>query len=181
LFQYGSNMKVQRLEDAIARRAPRHAPAGTPTRVTLLGPAELPGWEFDLGGHNHDGERVCDIREVTGRVSSVWGALFEIDGVLVVRPDGLRSVLDRIEGHRRDHQAPDVYRPTCVEVLCNDSRLHAFTFVCTAAARQCPSGCPHLAVPDYVQDVVVGAAAVGLPVDYQALLASACQAALVGA
>jgi hypothetical protein len=172
-------MKLQRLQDAIARYAPHHAPAGTPTGVKLLGRAELPGWTFDLGGHGaSNGERVCDIREIGG--PGVWGALYEIDSALVIRADDRRSVLDTIEGHRRDKQERDVYRPTCVELLSEASRLHAWTFVCSATARRCPDDRSHRASLGYVKDVLDGAKAVGLPEDYRVLLKRACEAAVAG-
>ncbi len=110
----------------------------------------------------------------------MWGALYEVDAALVVRRDDLRSVLDTIEGHRRDNQECDVYRPTCVELLSEASRLHAWTFVCSATARRCPDNCSHRASREYVKDAMDGAEAVGLPEEYRVFLKRACEVAVAG-
>ena len=174
LFQYGSNMKQRRLEEKINSQVNRYAPSDVLATIEMVGRAAVRGWQFRLGGHNSAGKVVCDMVEAPYE-STVWGALYQLDRQLVLRSDGNRSVLDRIEGHRRDNASPDTYRPTCVEVEWDGSGAHAWTYVCSPTARRCPPECPHTATEGYINAVLVGAVEIGLPEDYQDCLREACR------
>jgi hypothetical protein len=138
------------------------------------------GWRFDLGGHNADQKRVCDIRPVGGN-AVMWGALWDLHPSLVVRPDGQRSLFDRIEGYRRGGKSAwDIYRRIPVEVCFEAEPCQAWTYVCTPEARRCLRGCRHVADPCYTKHVLRGAAALALPDDYQAFLDNGCGEAQVG-
>jgi hypothetical protein len=181
LFQYGSNMDQNRLEERISDpRMARYLPADLPPRVELRGAACLVGWRFDMLGHNGDDQRVCDIVKV-GDTTVVWGALWDLDPFLVVRPDGQRSFFDRIEGYRREKSKPDTYIPLHIEVLFEGQPCHARTYVCSPEARPCSADdCTHVADRKYTKYVRRGAASLCLPEDYQACLRGVCEEALAG-
>ena len=65
----------------------------------------------------------------------VWGARYEIDRELLVRSDGRRSVLDRIEGHRTEID-PENYRPITVTVELDGESNYAQTYVGDDDARR---------------------------------------------
>jgi hypothetical protein len=170
LFQYGSNMAHQRFIERIRQEYKRHAPPGTPIRVTSLGAARLGGWSLrlDLWSATR-GCRVLNIAEQDG--SEVWGSLYDIASELVTRSDGKRSVVDRLEGHLTTRD-PENYAKICVIVDLAGEAKEAWTYVglrdavdrCVRAhpATQCDAG--------YADAVIEGAESLGVPVDYLAEL-----------
>lgn len=172
LFQYGSNMSEQRLRAKI-REHQSYAPAGAGLDVRLLGCARLKGWRFVLDLYS--ARQAClvgDIVEGEDR-DEVWGALYELDRQLLVRSDGRRSVLDRIEGHRTEVD-PENYRLITVTVeLAGDPR-EAHTYVGDDDARgRCSSYHPDAKPrPDYLRAILDGADALGLPARYVRALAT---------
>lgn len=171
LFQYGSNMSEQRLRDKI-REHRRYAPAGADLDVRLLGCARLKGWEFVLDLYSaQQGCLVGDIVEGEDD-GEVRGALYELDRQLLVRSDGRRSVLDRIEGHRTERD-PENYRPITVTVELAGDLREAHTYVGDDdARRRCSSDHPDAKPrPDYLRAILDGANAVGLPTGYVRALA----------
>src|SRR5262249_50573542 len=143
------------------------APEGTPLDVRLLGTARLRGWAlvFDLFSASHQ-SRVADIVEADD-AAEVWGALYELSTELVIRSDGERSVLDRIEGHRTERD-PENYRPMEINVEVDgvDEASYVYVGIDDARAR-CGDMHPLAQVsPEYASVVLEGAAAVGLPVAY---------------
>jgi AIG2-like family len=172
LFQYGSNMSEQRLRAKI-REHQSYAPAGAELGVRLLGCARLTGWRFvlDLYSARQDC-LVADIVEGEDG-DETWGALYELDRKLLVRMDGRRSVLDRIEGHRTERD-PENYRPTTVTVELGGDSREAHTYVGGVdARRRCSADHPGAKTrPDYLRAILNGAEAVGLPATYVRALAT---------
>jgi cation transport regulator ChaC len=171
LFQYGSNMSLDRLQLRVDTLAKRYAPEVSRTKIRSLGQARLPGWRFtlDLYSTGQD-SRVADICEGSAE-DQVWGVAYKLHRELVDRSDGRRSVLDRIEGHRTERN-PENYRPRIVGVELGGALVSAVTYVGTEdSRRRCRKehkGAP--VKPSYADAVLDGAASVGLPPDYQALL-----------
>jgi AIG2 family protein len=163
LFQYGSNMSERRLAAAIQRHA-RFAPPETPLGLRLVGNARLRGWSFafDLFSATQE-SLVADIIEG----DEVWGALYELNRELVVRADGGRSVLDRIEG-RRTERDPENYALIDVVVDAHGSPQSALVYVGTDEARErCRTYRPNARPSsEYVRSILEGAAAADLPVHY---------------
>lgn len=150
----------------------RHAPAGTPVLVTLLGPARLDGWRLrpNLWSATR-GCRVVNIVEERG--SEVWGALYEVSLDLVTRRDGKRSVVDRLERHRTTIH-PENYTKVCVTLDLDGEPMAAWTYI---GLREAIDRCEHehpetVCDADYVGTVIAGAESVGLPVAYRAALRS---------
>jgi gamma-glutamylcyclotransferase (GGCT)/AIG2-like uncharacterized protein YtfP len=167
LFQYGSNMSKKRLMAKI-REHKSYAPVGAELDVWLLGGARLKGWRFvfDL----YSARQECLVGDIAKRDDNdeVWGALYELDRQLLVRSDGGRSVLDRIEGHRTN------YRLITVTVELDGDPRVAHTYIGREDARQrCALDHPN-AKPrrDYLQAILDGAYAVELPSRYIAALAT---------
>lgn len=176
LFQYGSNMSEDRLAAKI-REHQSYAPVGAELDVRLLGCARLKGWRFVLDLYSARQEcLVGDIVEGEDG-DEVWGALYELDRQLLVRSDGRRSVLDRIEGHRTEMD-PENYRPIAVTVELDGDPREAHTYVGGEDARQrCRLDHPDAAPrPDYLRAILDGANAVGLPATYIAALATTIEA-----
>lgn len=176
LFQYGSNMSEKRLTDKI-REHQSYAPVGAELDIRLLGCARLKGWRFVLDLYS--ARQACLVGDIVEGedVDEVWGALYELDRQLVVRSDGRRSVLDRIEGHRTETD-PENYRPITVTVELDGNPREAHTYVGgDDARRRCrldhPDAKPR---PDYLQAILDGADAVGLPSRYMAALATTIEA-----
>ena len=108
----------------------------------------------------------------------VWGALYELDRELVLRADGERSALDAIEGHMPNVDAEN-YWPMCATVALEgeaNRRVHAWTYVGHPEARL---RVPAAARPseNYLDRVLVGAAEIGLPLEYREQLRVAVQVA----
>lgn len=166
-------MSQERLEAKIAQHAPRYAPPGTPLSIRLVGPGRLRGWTFVVDLHSARGNcRVGNVVE-GGEDEEVWGALYELDRELVVRSDGNRSVLDRIEGHRTERDPPN-YEPATVTVQVADLAYVGQTYIGRPDARErCMAEHPH-AVPseEYGRAVLEGARVLGLPQRYRASLGS---------
>jgi gamma-glutamylcyclotransferase (GGCT)/AIG2-like uncharacterized protein YtfP len=173
LFQYGSNMSSARLQEQVRRFARVYAPPAVPLDVRFLGKAALRGWRFVADLYSAGNEcRVCNVIPQEG--STVWGALYELDVELVLRTDGTRSVLDRIEGHRTTSD-PENYTPIEVLVVADGSEFAAWTYIGLDEARaRCAEGFSDAPVSDnYRSAVLDGAAAVELPPAYVAHLAEA--------
>lgn len=176
LFQYGSNMSEERLRAKI-REHQSYAPAGAELDVRLLGCARLTGWRFAFDLYSaRQGCLVGDIVE-SDDGDEVWGALYELDRELVIRSDGGRSVLDRIEGHRTEAD-PENYRPITVTVELDGELKDAHTYVGGEdARRRCrldhPEAKPR---PDYLRAILDGAHSVGLPGRYVQALAMTIEA-----
>jgi gamma-glutamylcyclotransferase (GGCT)/AIG2-like uncharacterized protein YtfP len=180
LFQYGSNMSEKRLTAKI-REHKSYAPGGSELEVRLLGCARLRGWRFVLDLYSARQEcLVGDIVEGEDR-DEVWGALYDLDRQVLVRSDGKRSVLDRVEGHRTEMD-PENYRPITVTVELDGDPIEAHTYAGREDARQrCrldhPGARPR---PDYLRAILHGANDVGLPMRYMAALATAIEARAPG-
>jgi gamma-glutamylcyclotransferase (GGCT)/AIG2-like uncharacterized protein YtfP len=172
LFQYGSNMSEQRLTAKI-REHRSYAPVGAELDVRLLGCARLKGWRFVLDLYSARQECLVGDIILGEDGDEVWGALYELDRRLLVRSDGRRSVLDRIEGHRTEMD-PENYRPITVAVELDDDRKEAHTYVGREDARErCRSDHPDAKPrPDYLLAILDGANGVGLPSEYMAALAT---------
>lgn len=176
LFQYGSNMSEKRLTAKI-REHQSYAPVGAELDLRLLGCARLKGWRFVLDLYSARQEcLVGDIVEGEDG-DEVWGALYALDRQLLVRSDGRRSVLDRIEGHRTEMD-PENYRPITVTVELDGDSREAHTYVGAEDARQrCrldhPDAKPR---PDYLRAILDGAHSLGLPTRYIAALATTIEA-----
>lgn len=170
LFQYGSNMSEHRLAARI-RKYQRFAPAGVRRDIRLLGRARLSGWRFVFDLYSAQQEcLVCDI--VKGEDGEeVWGALYELDRELLVRSDGRRSVLDRIEGHRAEVD-PENYRPITVTVELEGELREAHTYVGGEDARlRCRRDHPEARPgPDNLRAILGGAQSIGLPRTYIATI-----------
>ena len=166
LFQYGSNMSQQRLEEAVHQYV-RFAPDGTPLDLRLVGAARLEGWKlvFDLFSVGQL-SLVADIHEA-GKADEVWGSLYELSRELVIRSDGRRSVLDRIEGHRTE-RGPENYTLVEVVVEADGKRRSALAYVGTDdARRRCRADHePAEVAASYASSILNGAAAIGLPEQY---------------
>jgi hypothetical protein len=178
LFQYGSNMSEQRLT-AKVRQHQHYAPAGVDLDVRLLGCARLKGWRFILDLYS--ARQSCLVGDIVEADQSdeVWGALYEVDRQLLIRSDGGRSVLDRIEGHRTEVD-PENYRPITVTVELLGEQRAAHTYVgADDARRRCRSDHPD-AKPreDYVTAILDGVRAVALPPRYLRALDTTLQAEL---
>jgi hypothetical protein len=176
LFQYGSNMSEQRLTAKI-RTHQSYAPVGADLDVRLLGCARLKGWRFVLDLYS--ARQSCLVGDIIEGEDDdeVWGALYELDRQLLVRSDGRRSVLDRIEGHRTEMD-PENYRPITVTVELDGDPREAHTYVGGEGARlRCrlehPDAKPR---PDYLGAILNGAQAVGLPASYVRALARTIEA-----
>ena len=176
LFQYGSNMARDRFIERIQRFYERYAPPGTPIRVTLLGAARLPDWRLhaNLWSANR-GCRVVNIIEEPG--AEVWGALYELPTALVNRPDGARSLVDRLEGHRTTSD-PENYEKVEVIAELDGRSTRAWTYVGLAeAVERCERDYPaSMCDTEYIGAVLDGAKAIGLPAGY----VSALRKTLVG-
>jgi AIG2-like family len=176
LFQYGSNMSEPRLTAKI-REHQGYAPVGTDLEARLLGCARLRGWRFVLDLYST--RQNCLVGDIVEGEDSdeVWGALYDLDRQLLVRSDGGRSVLDRIEGHRTETD-PENYRPITVTVELDGDPREARTYVGGEGARQrCrldhPDAKPR---PAYLRAILDGANVVGLPPGYMATLATTIEA-----
>jgi hypothetical protein len=172
LFQYGSNMSERRLTAKI-REHKSYAPVGADRDVRLLGCARLKGWRFVLDLYSARQEcLVGDIVEGENG-DEVWGALYELNCELIVRSDGRRSVLDRIEGHRTERD-PENYSLVTVAVEFNGELRDACTYVGREdARRRCSADYPDAAhAAEYLDAILSGARSVGLPADYLAALAA---------
>lgn len=172
LFQYGSNMSEQRLTAKI-RKHQSYAPMGADLDVRLLGCARLKGWRFVLDLYS--ARQSCLVGDIIEGEDGdeVWGALYELDRQLLLRSDGRRSVLDRIEGHRTEVD-PENYRPITVTVELDGDPREAHTYIGDDdARRRCRSEHPD-AKPrrDYLRAILDGAHAVGLPASYMRSLAT---------
>lgn len=165
LFQYGSNMHHERFVQRITGSF-QHAPSRTPLVVTLLGTARLGGWRLRANLWSATrASRVANIVSEDG--AEVWGALYEIAAALVTRCDGERSVTDRLEGHRTMRD-PENYAKICVTVDLEREPMTAWTYVgLHEAIVRCERKHPGTVCnTDYVQTVVAGARAIGVPRDY---------------
>ncbi len=101
----------------------------------------------------------------------VWGTVYRLSRQLVIRSDGDRSVVDRIEGHRTAKN-PENYEPVTVTVELDGDSVDAITYVgLEEARRRCHTdhGDAQLR-PDYVESVLEGAKASSLPSEYIAFL-----------
>jgi gamma-glutamylcyclotransferase (GGCT)/AIG2-like uncharacterized protein YtfP len=176
LLQYGSNMSEERLAAKILQHR-RYAPFGVDLDVRLLGCARLGGWRFVLDLYS--ARQSCLVGDIVEgqHGDEVWGALYELDRELLVRSDGRRSVLDRIEGHRTEVD-PENYRPITVTVELDGEPREAYTYVGDdAARRRCSSDHPDAKPrPDYLRAILDGAEALGLPVTYVRALAATLEA-----
>lgn len=176
LFQYGSNMSEQRLTAKI-RTHQSYAPVGADLDVRLLGCARLKGWRFVLDLYS--ARQSCLVGDIVeGKDGDeVWGALYELDRQLLVRSDGRRSVLDRIEGHRTEMD-PENYRPITVTVDLDGDPREAHTYVGGEDARlRCRLEHPDAkSRPDYLRAILDGAHTVGLPSTYVRALATTIEA-----
>lgn len=166
LFQYGSNMSADRLREKI-REHQRYVPAGVSLDVRLLGSARLPGWRFCLGLYS--ARQKCLVGDIIDGqdADEVWGALYELDRELVIRSDGKRSVLDRIEGHRTELD-PENYHPVTVTVEFIGELRNAHTYLGREDARRRCRLDHADAAPrsDYLNAILDGARSVGLPAEY---------------
>jgi hypothetical protein len=133
LFQYGSNMCAERLRSQIDKYASL-APPGTSLEIQPIACARLRGWRlaFDLFSRGNQC-LVADIVE-GGTGDETWGGVYELDRRLVVRGDGKRSVLDRIEGRLTDH-GNDNYDLRVVDVELSGALVEAHTYVGIESAR----------------------------------------------
>jgi len=176
LFQYGSNMSEERLAAKI-REHQSYAPEGAELDVRLLGCARLKGWRFVLDLYS--ARQKCFVGDIVEGEDGdeVWGALYELDRQLLVRSNGSRSVLDRIEGHRTERD-PENYRPITVTVQLDGDPREAHTYVGGEDARQRCRLDHADAKPraDYLRAILDGADAVGLPQGYMAVLATTLEA-----
>ena len=176
LFQYGSNMRLERL-DSNVRKYARHAPTGTPLDIKFVGRSRLAGWSFALDlFSSRTNSLVANILKDEAS-DGVWGALYELDGELVIRSDGGMSVLDVIEGHGTVRD-PENYEPIIVSVeVANETRL-AFTYVGLDDARERCAREHGEALPslEYVRHVLDGARSIGVPTAYLVHLESLCSA-----
>jgi hypothetical protein len=167
-------MSAARLREKIRTHRRRYAPEGVSLDVELLGRARLRGWRlaFDLFSARQEC-LVVDIVE-GGLTDEVWGALYELDRELVVRSDNLRSVLDRIEGHRTEID-PENYSPLVVEVDLESQLRSAYTYVGRDDARRRCATNHSGAAPraDYVQAILDGARSIELPAEYIRAIAEA--------
>jgi AIG2-like family len=112
---------------------------------------------------------VVNIMEKPG--AEVWGALYELPTALVNRPDGARSLVDRLEGHRTTSY-PENYEKAEVIAELDGRSTRAWTYVglaeaverceCDYAASMCDT--------EYIDAVLDGAEAIGLPAAYVSAL-----------
>jgi len=179
LFQYGSNMDARVLSEKIRVYHGRYALSDTPVEAVFRGAARLPGWRFGFGLYSLGlNGRVADV-VAAGPEDEVWGALYELPRELVLRADGRRSVMDRIEGHRTERD-PENYEPARVFVEYGEGSVEAWTYVGgEIARRRCLKQHAAATVSDeYAATILAGAAGAGLPDDYRAHLQkmiAACQ------
>lgn len=173
LFQYGSNMERERFIQRIEGEHERHATAGTPVLVTLLGSARLDGWR--LQANLWSATRACRVANIVrANGEEVWGALYEIAADLVTRCDGERSVVDRLEGHRTTRN-PENYAKICVTVDLSGEPRTAWTYIgLREAIDRCErehagTGCD----PCYAETAIAGAKSIGVPDDYLEVLREA--------
>jgi gamma-glutamylcyclotransferase (GGCT)/AIG2-like uncharacterized protein YtfP len=175
LFQYGSNMSVERLRAKVGEFR-RYAPPEASLEVELLGAARLPGWQFVLDLYS--AQQQCLVGDIIegGDGDEVWGALYELDRELVFRSDGARSLLDRIEGHRTVSD-PENYRPRRISVQLNEELREAWTYIGHEEARQRCNSRRGDARPrrDYINAILDGARSVALPSEYVRVLTRAIE------
>lgn len=170
-------MSTERLKS----RVRRYAPAKTQEDIRCLGRARLPGWHFTLDLFAaRQGCLVADICEGSPE-DEVWGVVYKLDREFVVRSDGKRSVLDRIEGHRPERD-PENYRLCTTRVELGKALVSAFTYIGTDdARRRCRENHPDAQIKgEYKEAVLAGAAIADLPPDYQTFLREALDAASHG-
>jgi Gamma-glutamyl cyclotransferase, AIG2-like len=166
LFQYGSNMDHGRLVQRIKGAYSRYAPAGTPVAAELLGAARLPGWRLQANLWSaRRGCRVLNIVEELG--AEVWGALYRLPEALVNRPDGMRSVVDLLEGHRTEKD-PENYEKVEINIEHEGRSTSAWTYI---GLREAVERCEHEhpatnCDQEYIDTVLVGAEAIGVPAVY---------------
>lgn len=171
-------MSADRLREKI-REHRRYVPAGVSLEVRLLGSARLPGWRFCLGLYSARQEcLVGDIIEGQDG-DEVWGALYELDRELVIRSDGKRSALDRVEGHRTELD-PENYEPVTVTVEFAGEVRNAHTYLGRDdARRRCRLDHARAAPrPDYLKAILDGARSAGLPPEYVQTLETIMQASV---
>jgi hypothetical protein len=166
LFQYGSNMHQERFARRIAEHLARHAPSGTPRNVRLLGAARLDGWSLEL--NLWSATRGCRVLNLTPQEGAeAWGALYELAAALVNRPDGERSVVDRLEGHRTTRD-PENYEKLSVSVEHATELVEAWTYIGLqeAVARCERKHRDGFCDDEYAEAVLDGARSLGLPAEY---------------
>jgi hypothetical protein len=166
LFQYGSNMDRKRFVERIKGVYNRYAPAGTSVEATLLGAARLPGWRLRANLWSAGrGCRVVNVVEEPG--AEVWGALYELPAALVNPPDGTRSVVDRLEGHRTERDAEN-YEKVEINVELDGEPTSAWTYIgLRDAVARCAREHPATSCDqEYTDTVLAGAEAIGVPAAY---------------
>jgi hypothetical protein len=162
LFQYGSNMARERFMRRIEEVYDSHAPPGTSVVVNLLGPARLDGWR--VFANLWSASRACRVLNIQKDAGGeVWGALYEITAALVIRCDGERSVVDRLEGHRTTRN-PENYAKVCVTVDLRGEPTRAWTYI---GLREAVERCERerrgtRCNADYLEDVSSGAVSTGI-------------------
>ena len=165
LFQYGSNMDHKRLVERIKSAYDRHAPAGTPVAVSLLGAARLPAWR--VRANLWSAGRGCRVVNIVEEPGEVWGALYVLPAALVNRPDGMRSVVDRLEGHRTERD-PENYAKVEINVEFRARPTPAWTYIgLREAIERCEREHPTTSCDqEYIDTVLAGAEAIGVPDAY---------------
>jgi hypothetical protein len=123
VFQYGSNMNVERL----------NGPERLDGKARVVGVARLDGHgiRFDLYS-KCNGCAVTDI--ASGVNEHVLGVLFEVPIRLVIAPAGRRSKMDEFEGALPNGRGN--YRRIHVNVTLSKRRMNAVTYVGTDAGRR---------------------------------------------
>ena len=174
LFQYGSNMSPDRLRTKIYEFSGEFALPGTSLDLELIGTARLPRWRFvvDLISAR---QQSLVVNAIPGEeADEVWGVLYKLSKELIIRSDGERSVLDRIEGHRTERD-PENYEPREVEVHINGKQEIAITYAGSDEARvRCKPKLSQARVkPDYARAVLDGAKEAELPQEYISRIAQA--------
>ncbi len=168
LFQYGSNMSAEHLRSRVIEHATAHAPQGVRREIHPVGPGRLHGWRFECDLYSaNQSSLVADVCEGT-EADEVWGVVYKLDRELVVRSDGARSVLDRIEGYRPERD-PQNYEPRIIEIELNGAIVPAITYVGTeeARTRRRQEHAYAQVSPNYAHAVISGAAGADLPANYQ--------------
>lgn len=146
-----------------------YAPSGASLDVDLEGIGCLRGWRFVLDLFSEaQNSRVANIVAFEPD-DEVWGGLYRLDKELILRNDGQRSVMDRIEGYRRDGGKPPSYCPIAVRVETENQTVDAITYIGPADAQaRCQSQNPNATVTRaYAEFILKGAKDLGLPNDYQ--------------